>query len=264
MAGQIAFMRLDLATADLGPAVAGVERIFHLAAIPSVPRSVADPVRTHASIATATLRLLWAAKEAAVARFVHSSSSSIYGNAPESPKHEGLPLAPVSPYGVAKAAAEGYVRVFASLYGMDTISLRYFNVFGPGQDPDSAYAAVIPRFITRALRGEALLVYGDGTQTRDFTYVDNVVDANLCAGVTPRPDGRAYNIAAGQPQTVNELCDRLAEIVGGEVTREYGPTRPGDILHSHADVRAAARDLGWRPTVDFATGLKRTVESFRT
>jgi UDP-glucose 4-epimerase len=263
MAGQIAFMRLDLATADLGPAVAGVERIFHLAAIPSVPRSVADPVRTHASIATATLRLLWAAKEASVARFVHSSSSSIYGNAPESPKHEGLPLAPVSPYGVAKAAAEAYVRVFANLYGMDTISLRYFNVFGPGQDPDSAYAAVIPRFITRALRGEALLVYGDGTQTRDFTYVDNVVDANLCAGVTPRPDGRAYNIAAGQPQTVNELCDRLAEIVGGEVTREYGPPRPGDILHSHADVRAAARDLGWRPTVDFVTGLKRTVESFR-
>ncbi|MBA2371947.1 MAG: NAD-dependent epimerase/dehydratase family protein [Chloroflexi bacterium] len=261
--GSIELVRADLAAADLTPIVAGAERVFHLAAIPSVPRSVRDPLTTHHASATATLRLLLACRDAGVGRVVLSSSSSVYGDSEVSPKHEGLATKPLSPYAVAKLAAEGYARVFASLHGLGTVTLRYFNVFGPWQDPASAYAAVIPLFITRALRGEPLPVFGDGTQTRDFTYVDNVVEANLKAAAAEVPGGRVYNIAGGAPHSLADVVAALSAFAGRELTVDYRPPRPGDILHSHADVSAAARELSWRPSVPFAEGLRRTFEWYR-
>jgi len=261
--GSIELVRADLAAADLTPIVAGAERVFHLAAIPSVPRSVRDPLTTHHASATATLRLLLACRDAGVGRVVLSSSSSVYGDSEVSPKHEGLATKPLSPYAVAKLAAEGYARVFASLHGLGTVTLRYFNVFGPWQDPASAYAAVIPIFITRALRGEPLPVFGDGTQTRDFTYVDNVVEANLKAAAAEVPGGRVYNIAGGAPHSLADVVAALSAFAGRELTVDYRPPRPGDILHSHADVSAAARELSWRPSVPFAEGLRRTFEWYR-
>ena len=261
--GSIELIRADLAAADLTPIVAGAERVFHLAAIPSVPRSVRDPLTTHHASATATLRLLLACRDAGVGRVVLSSSSSVYGDSEVSPKHEGLATKPLSPYAVAKLAAEGYARVFASLHGLGTVTLRYFNVFGPWQDPASAYAAVIPLFITRALRGEPLPVFGDGTQTRDFTYVDNVVEANLKAAAAEVPGGRVYNIAGGAPHSLADVVAALSAFAGRELTVDYRPPRPGDILHSHADVSAAARELSWRPSVPFAEGLRRTFEWYR-
>jgi len=261
--GSIELVRADLAAADLTPIVAGAERVFHLAAIPSVPRSVRDPLTTHHASATATLRLLLACRDAGVGRVVLSSSSSVYGDSEVSPKHEGLATKPLSPYAVAKLAAEGYARVFASLHGLGTVTLRYFNVFGPWQDPASAYAAVIPLFITRALRGEPLPVFGDGTQTRDFTYVDNVVEANLKAAAAEVPGGRVYNIAGGAPHSLADVMAALSAFAGRELTVDYRPPRPGDILHSHADVSAAARELSWRPSVPFAEGLRRTFEWYR-
>ena len=261
--GSIELVRADLAAADLTPIVAGAERVFHLAAIPSVPRSVRDPLTTHHASATATLRLLLACRDAGVGRVVLSSSSSVYGDSEVSPKHEGLATKPLSPYAVAKLAAEGYARVFASLHGLGTVTLRYFNVFGPWQDPASAYAAVIPLFITRALRGEPLPVFGDGTQTRDFTYVDNVVEANLKAAAAEVPGGRVYNIAGGAPHSLADVVADLSAFAGRELTVDYRPPRPGDILHSHADVSAAARELSWRPSVPFAEGLRRTFEWYR-
>ncbi len=260
---RIDFVRADLATAELDALVRGVDAVFHVAAIPSVLRSVTNPIATNSSIVTATLRLLEAARAARVRRFAYSSSSSVYGDSAISPKHEGLPPNPLSPYGVAKLAAEGYVRVFASVHAMETVSLRYFNVFGPGQDPASEYAAVIPRFIHLALRGEPLIVYGDGRQTRDFTYVDNVVDANLCAASHPLKAGAVYNIAAGQPHSVLELVNALSAILDRRLEVHHAPPRPGEIRHSHGDIRAAKQDLGWEPKVSFLAGLRRTVESFR-
>ena len=252
----------DLASADLAPIVSGAERMFHLAAVPSVPRSVRDPLTSHTSIATATLRLLLAARDAGTRRVVLSSSSSVYGDTDVSPKHEGLPVRPISPYAVAKAAAEGYARTFGSLYGVHTVTLRYFNVFGPAQDERSAYAAVIPIFIRRALAGEDLPVYGDGTQTRDFTYVDNAVGANLAAAERGA-SGTVYNVAAGSPHSLNELIAELERLLGRRLARTQHEARPGDIKHSHADISAALRDLGWSPSVSFGEGLRRTVAWYR-
>lgn len=260
---EIDLIEADLAVADLGRILRGVDRVFHLAAVPSVPRSVKDPFKSHTSVVTATLRLLIAARDVGVRRLVLSSSSSVYGNSEVSPKHEGMPPRPLSPYAVAKSAAEGYARVFSGLYGLRTVALRYFNVFGPGQDPVSAYAAVIPRFIRSALASEPLTVYGDGSQTRDFTYVDNVVDANLRAADADAPVGAVFNVAAGQPHTVNELVAMLQEIIGRPVTVTHAEARPGDIVHSHANIDAARHHLGWSPTVDLREGLRRTVEWYR-
>jgi UDP-glucose 4-epimerase len=253
----------DLSTADLGPTFDGVERVFHLAAVPSVPRSVRDPMRSHTSNATATLRTLIAARDAGVRKVVLSSSSSVYGETTVQPKHEALPTVPVSPYAVAKLAVEGYGRVFARLYGLPVVTLRYFNVFGPFQDPSSAYAAVIPLFVSRALAGEVLPIFGDGEQTRDFTYVDNAVRANIAAAEAHVADGRAYNIAAGHPVSVNALVGALERILGRSLTVEHHPERPGDIRHSHADISAARTDLDWRPSVAFEDGLRLTVDWFR-
>lgn len=263
VAARIEFRRLDLATADLAPVVEGAERIFHLAAMPSVTRSVEDPLATHRATLTATLRLLIAAREARVDRVVLSSSSSVYGECAVSPKREDLPVAPISPYGVAKAATEWYARVFADLYGMRTVSLRYFNVFGPAQDPRSRYAAVIPIFITHALAGKPLPVFGDGEQTRDFTYVDNVLEANLAAAdVAVRP-GSVYNIAAGEAHSVLDLVRALERIMDRPLDANFERARPGDIRHSHADISRARADLGWSPSVPFAEGLRRTVDWYR-
>ena len=261
--GKIDVVIGDLLEIDIARLLTGVERVFHLAAVPSVPRSVRDPLGTHEVATTATLRLLLAARDAGVSRLVFSSSSSIYGETAVTPKHERLPLEPVSPYGIAKAAAEMYVRAFARLYDLHTVSLRYFNVFGPGQDPLSTYAAVIPRFVTRALAGEPLVVFGDGQQTRDFTYVDNVVAANIAAAAADCQPGRAYNIALGEPRSVLDLVAAIERHVGRTVGIEHQAARPGDIVHSHADTSAATRDLGWRPSVGFDEGIRRTVEWFR-
>lgn len=257
---DVEIVAADLVTANLAPLVAGREMIFHLAAVPSVPRSVRDPLRSHEAAATATLRLLIASRDASVARFVNSSSSSVYGDIALPPMRESMPTAPRSPYAVAKLAAEGYVRVFAQLYGMSTVSLRYFNVFGPRQSPDSAYAAAIPRFIKAYRDREPPIVHGDGRQSRDFTFVDNVVEANLLAARAPGLTGESLNIAAGEPRSVLDVLDAIATFFGYRVSPSFAPARQGDIRDSHADLELARRMLGYEPRVDFANGLRQTAQ----
>ena len=253
----------DLARDDVTDLLRGVDVIFHLAAVPSVPRSVREPLRSHQAAATGTLRLLDAAREAGVQTFVNSSSSSVYGDVASPPMRESMPTVPRSPYAVAKLAAEGYTRVFAQLHGMRTVSLRYFNVFGPRQDPASTYAAAIPRFITAYMRREPPLVYGDGRQSRDFTYVDNVVEANIAAAAAPKLSGESVNIAAGNPRTVLDVLEAISKEFGYSLPPAYAPDRPGDIRDSHADLSVARSLLGYKATVDFPTGLRRTVEFLR-
>lgn len=263
VASRIEFVRADLVTDDLTELMSGVERIFHLAAVPSVPRSVRDPLRSHHASATATLRILIAARDAGARKVVLSSSSSVYGDTAVLPKREGLHPTPISPYAVAKLAAEGYARVFARLFGLSTVALRYFNVFGPSQDPSSEYAAVIPLFVTRALADAPMTVFGDGEQTRDFTYVENAVRANLAAADAEVEGGRVYNIAAGAPVSINGLIAAIERTLGRRLRVEHRPPRAGDVLHSSADITAAAHDLGWRPTVDFQEGIRRTIAWYR-
>lgn len=253
----------DLVTADLREVVSGVDAVYHLAAIGSVPRSVAEPLRSHHASATATLRLLEAARAAGVGLFVNSSSSSVYGDVAAPPMREDMATSPRSPYAVAKLAAEGYTRVYAQLHGMRTVTLRYFNVFGPRQDPRSQYAAAIPRFVAAYLRGEPPVVYGDGLQSRDFTYVDNVVAANLAVEPGPHLGGQAINIAAGRPVTVLELLKRISIAFGREIAPRFEPARPGDIRHSHADVSRARQILGFHARVELTTGLERTIRWYR-
>jgi len=253
----------DLARDDVTDLLRGVDVIFHLAAVPSVPRSVREPLRSHQAAATGTLRLLDAAREAGVRTFVNSSSSSVYGDVASPPMRESMPTVPRSPYAVAKLAAEGYTRVFAQLHGMRTVSLRYFNVFGPRQDPASTYAAAIPRFITAYLRRERPQVFGDGRQSRDFTYVDNVIEANIAAAAAPKLSGESVNIAAGNPRTVLDVLEAISNEFGYSLPPAYAPDRPGDIRDSHADLSVARSLLGYKATVDFPTGLRRTVEFLR-
>ena len=253
----------DLARDEVADLLDGVEVIFHLAAVPSVPRSVREPMRSHQAAATGTLRLLDAARERGVRTFVNSSSSSVYGDVASPPMRESMPTVPRSPYAVAKLAAEGYTRVFAQLHGMRTVSLRYFNVFGPRQDPQSTYAAAIPRFITAYMRREQPQVFGDGRQSRDFTYVENVVDANLAAAAAPKLAGESVNIAAGNPRTVLDVLEAISKEFGYSLPPVHAPDRPGDIRDSHADLSLARSLLGYKATVDFQTGLRRTVEFLR-
>ncbi|MBI4349163.1 MAG: NAD-dependent epimerase/dehydratase family protein [Elusimicrobia bacterium] len=260
----VELVELDLARADLRDVVRDVDTVFHLAAVPSVPRSVRDPLPSHAAAATATLRLLVAARDAGVRRFVTSSSSSVYGDVAAPPMRETMPTVPRSPYAVAKLASEGYTRVFAALYGMSTVSLRYFNVFGPRQDPDSPYAAAIPRFIRCYLHRRPPHVYGDGRQSRDFTYVSNVVEANLAAARTPSLAGQSVNVAAGSPRSVLDLLDAIAGIFGYRVPPVFEPERAGDIRNSHADISLAHVLLGYTPTVAFDEGLRETITWLRT
>jgi UDP-glucose 4-epimerase len=247
----------DLAT--VGRAARGCDAVVHLAAVPSVPRSIADPVTTHDANATGTLNVLLAARNAGAQRVAFASSSSIYGKAPELPKRESLAPLPISPYAVSKLAAESYCRSFFDVYGLETVALRYFNVFGPRQDPKSEYAAVVPKFIWAYRHGEPPMIFGDGEQSRDFTYVDNVVDANVAALETPGVGGRVYNIACGQRITLNELARSLREEVGATVEAVHGPARPGDVLHSVADISLAREELGYDPIVGLEEGLRQTV-----
>jgi nucleoside-diphosphate-sugar epimerase len=240
----------------------GVEFVLHQAALPSVPRSVRDPARSHEVNATGTLHLLIAARDAGVRRFVMASSSSVYGNTKERPRHEGMTPAPLSPYAVNKLAGEQYAQVFHHIYGLETVALRYFNVFGPRQDPHSEYAAVVPRFILAALRGEAPVIYGDGTQSRDFTYVENVVEANLRACTAAAAPGHVLNVGSGQCHTLLELAATISEIVGRKLPPVLAEPRLGDVLHSLADIRLAESVLGYRPSVSFREGVERTVAYF--
>ena len=245
-------------------AVAGVEVVFHFAAHRAVLQSVENPLSTDLANTHGTLLILKAAQDAGVRRVVAASSSSVYGGAKELPTPESAPLVPRSPYAVSKLAGEHYCRVWHELFGLETVALRYFNVYGPRQRPDSAYAAVIPLF-THALRaGARPLVHGDGLQSRSFAYVDDVVAANLSAAAAPAEvcSGKAYNIAGGASSTHLELLEELGAILGVEVDPEHTASRAGDVRHSSADLTAAARDLGWRPTVSLAEGLRRTVGWF--
>lgn len=246
-------------------AVDGAALVFHCAALCSIPRSVQHPERTWAVNTTGTLRVLEAAADAGVRRVVYSASSSAYGNRPGLPKREEDLPAPVSPYGASKLAGEHLCTAFAETYGLSTVSLRYFNVFGPRQRADTPYAGVIPSFASRVLSGEGPRVYGDGSQTRDFTYVDNVVLANLLAAVADRPlTGQVYNIAAGVRVSVNELAERiLAGLNAGDLAVEHAGPRAGEVLHSQADISAARADLGYEAYVPFEDGLRRTLAWYR-
>jgi UDP-glucose 4-epimerase len=252
----------DLPTAER--AMEGVTYVLHEAAIPSVPRSVDDPLTCHAACATGTLHLLMAARDAGVQRFVYAASSSAYGDAPTSPKVETMPANPRSPYAVGKLAGEGYGQAFYHSYGLETVMLRYFNVFGPRQDPLSEYSAVIPRFIAAMMEGREITIYGDGEQSRDFTYIDNVVEANLKALRAPQAIGEVMNTACGQSFTLNRLVDDLAEILQVQPQVHYAPPRAGDVKHSLADISKAQQLLGYTPLVSFREGLERTVEYFKS
>src|SRR3954447_25137902 len=241
-------------------AVRGCDVVLHQAALPSVPRSVLDPLTSNASNVIGTLNLLLAARDSGVRRVVLASSSSVYGANPELPKHEALQTRPIAPYAVAKLAAEGYAQSFYSVYGLNTVVLRYFNVFGPRQDPRSEYAAVIPKFIAAAFQGTSPVIFGDGEQTRDFTYVDNVVQANLLAMRAPEAAGEVFNVAYGESFTLNRLVQLIGEITGHELVVDYAAPRPGDVRHSRADITRARTELGYEPEVDLTEGLRRTVE----
>lgn len=240
-------------------AVAGVDTVFHVGALGSVSRSVDDPMTSHTVNADGTLNILLAARAAGARRVVYSSSSSVYGDNPVLPKRESLATQPISPYAVSKLAAENYCRVFWQVYGLETIALRYFNVFGPRQTPNSQYAAVIPRFIDRVRRGQPPVIQGDGEQGRDFTYVANVVEANLLAMRATEGFGQAFNIACGDRISVRRLAEGIITLLERDLEPVYTDPRPGDIRDSLADVSKATRFLGYQPVVDFWEGLRRTV-----
>jgi nucleoside-diphosphate-sugar epimerase len=243
-------------------AVRSRELVFHLGALGSVPRSVQDPLTTSAVNVEGTLNVLLAARDEGVRRVVFASSSSIYGNQPELPLLERMSPDPISPYGVGKLAAERYCVSFSRVYhSFETVVLRYFNVFGPGQDPRSQYAAVVPLFIRAIAAGEAVTIFDDGEQSRDFTYVDNVVEANLVAAEAGGVSGRIFNISAGTPTTVNELADTIGRLLDQPVDRTYLPPRPGDLRNSWADVSEAKLALGWEARIGLEEGLRFTVES---
>jgi nucleoside-diphosphate-sugar epimerase len=243
-------------------AVRGCEIVIHEAALPSVPRSVQDPLTSNATNVTGTLNVLLASRDAGVERVVYASSSSIYGANPELPKHEALLPQPISPYAVAKLAGEGFCRSFWEVFGLETVALRYFNVFGPRQDPLSQYAAVIPNFVTALMNGRPPRVFGDGEQSRDFTYVGNVVEGNVLAMHAPGVGGRVFNVAAGRRTSLNGLLRTLERLTGRHIEPSYEDPRPGDVRHSQADVSAAERDLGFRPEISLEEGLRLTLDWF--
>jgi nucleoside-diphosphate-sugar epimerase len=243
-------------------AVRGTEIVFHLGALGSVPRSVQDPLTSGAVNVEGTLNVLLAARDEGIRRVVFASSSSIYGNQRELPLRESMPPDPISPYGVAKLAAERYCVSFSRVYhSFETVVLRYFNVFGPRQDPTSQYAAVVPLFITAIAAGEPVTIFDDGEQSRDFTYIDNVVAANLLAADAEGANGRIFNVSAGAPATVNELADTVGRLLDKPVEREYRPARPGDLRDSWADVSEARSVLGYETRVSFEDGLRRTIDA---
>ena len=241
----------------------GVEFVFHQAALASVQRSIENPADSTAVNVLGTVNVFTAAREAGVRRVVAASSSSVYGDTPTLPKHEEMPTLPRSPYAANKLAGEHMARVFAGTMGLETVSLRYFNVFGPRQDPNSAYAAVIPLFITALMKGDRPTIFGDGTQSRDFTYIDNVVDANLRASTCADGTGEAVNVACGDRFSLLDLLDQLGRIIGKKADPQFLPPRAGDVLHSQASIEKARRLFGFQPGIGFEEGLRRTVEHFR-
>ena len=261
----IEIVRGDIRDARLvNEASQGVEVVFHEAALGSVPRSVADPLSTHEVNITGTFNVLLAARDAGVKRVVYASSSSVYGETPVLPKHEEMTPQPLSPYALSKLVGEHYAQVFKQVYGFEVVPLRYFNIFGPRQDLESQYAAVIPRFITALLTGNSPVVYGDGLQSRDFTYVDNVVDANLLAAEADGAAGKTFNVACGGRYTLIELLERLKELIGSEIEATHEPSRAGDVRDSQASIEAAQQVLGYRVSVGFEEGLRKTVDWYRT
>ena len=244
-------------------AVKGIEYVFHQAALPSVQRSIEDPETSNAVNVGGTLNVLLAAKETGVKRVIYASSSSVYGDTPALPKHEEMPSNPLSPYALQKYIGEQYCRLFYQLYGLDTISLRYFNIFGPKQDPNSLYSAVIPKFIDALLQGRPPIIFGDGEQSRDFTYIENVVQANLLALSAEHLRGEAMNIACGKRISLNQLLNVLKEILGSKLSPIYEEPRKGDVKHSLADIRKGKEIINYEPIVGIEIGLKKTVEFFQ-
>lgn len=263
---HIDFREADLLDADaVQSACRGVDYVLHQAAIPSVPKSIADPARSNRVNVEGTMNVLIAARDANVKRVVYAASSSAYGDTPTLPKREDMTPLPLSPYAVAKLAGEMYTKVFHGVYGLPTVSLRYFNIFGPRQDPTSQYSAVLAKFITQMLRGERPTIYGDGEQSRDFNYIDNAVAANLLAATAPAADvaGKTFNIATGHRFNLNETVELLKPLTGFTGEPIYAAERAGDIKHSLADITQAQEKLKYQPLVDFKEGLRRTVEWYR-
>jgi len=252
---------LDEATLDR--ALDGVELVYHQAAIPSVPRSMAAPVASHQANATGTLNVLEAARRKGVRRVIYAGSSSAYGETPTLPKVESMATSPLSPYAVSKLAGEHYCQVYARAFGVETVVLRYFNVFGPRQDPNSQYAAVIPRFVTAALEGRRPVIFGDGTQSRDFCFIDNVIEANLLAADAREASGKVFNVACGRATDLNRVVQLVAEALDTALEPTYETGRAGDVKHSLADISAARKFLGYTASVSFEDGLLRTIEWYK-
>ena len=265
-AGEVDFINASINDKDaLKRALEDVEIVFHQAAIPSVPRSINYPIETHDASVNGTFSLLLAARDCKVRRVVYAASSSVYGDQAESPKRETMRPDPLSPYAVAKLVGEYYCQVFTRSYGLETVSLRYFNVFGPRQDPGSQYSGVISRFILALESGERPVIYGDGEQTRDFTYVSNVVDANLRAAQAREASGKVFNVANGESVSINEVLETLKKLTGRmEVNAEYAEPRSGDVRDSLADLNAAKSLLGYAPTLGLESGLKLTLDWWKT
>jgi len=258
------FVEGDLTDLDVCKKVTkDIDFVLHEAAVPSVPRSIEDPIKSNNSNITATLNMLVAARDNNVKKFVYAASSSVYGDNPELPKREDFPVRPISPYALTKYAGERYCQIFWNIYGLPTICLRYFNVFGPKQNPKSQYAAVIPNFITAFLNDEKPIIYGTGEQSRDFTFVENVVEANILAANCDGGNGEVMNIACGGETSLNQLVDYLKEITGKDIKADYQKERQGDVLHSKADILKAEKIIGYSPKVQFKEGLVKTFDWYR-
>jgi UDP-glucose 4-epimerase len=263
---QIDFRQVDLLdAAAMNDACQGTDFVFHQAAIPSVPKSVLDPVGSNRANVDGTLNLLVAARDAKVKRVIYAASSSAYGDTPTLPKREDMTPNPISPYAVAKLAGEHYMSSFFRCYGLETVCLRYFNIFGPRQDPSSQYSGVLAKFVLQMLKGEQPTIFGDGTQSRDFTYIDNAVSANLLACKAPAADiaGKVFNCATGKRADLNQTFQILKKLTAYKGEAKYGPERSGDIKHSLADLSRAEKYLGYKPQVEFEEGLRRTVEWYK-
>jgi len=261
---KIEFIQADMGDEEIArKAMKNIDVVLHQGALPSVPRSIDNPAATHKHCLDATFTLLLAARDAGVKRFIYAASSSAYGDTPTLPKVETMPPNPLSPYAAAKLAGEYYAKVFYDVFGLETVSLRYFNVFGPHQDPTSQYAAAIPAFVTAVLKDEPPTVFGDGLQSRDFTYIDNVVNANLLAARAQHTTGQVLNIACGQAVTVNKTIALINELLDKNIEPVYTDPRPGDVKHSLADITAAEEAIGYKPAVPFKQGLEKSIDWYR-
>jgi UDP-N-acetylglucosamine/UDP-N-acetyl-alpha-D-glucosaminouronate 4-epimerase len=261
---SVEFVQGDLSDIEVARRVVdGCEFVLHQAALPSVPRSVKDPIGSNRANVDATLNILVASRDARVTRVIFAGSSSVYGNAPALPKHEGMPNSPLSPYALQKVVGEQYLQMFTALYGLETVTIRYFNVFGPRQDPSSPYSGVISLFASALLNGRAPTIHGDGEQTRDFTYVANVVDGVLRACEAPRAKGQIINVATGDRISLNRLFETMRKLIGVDVKPVYAPSRAGDVRDSQADIHRAKELLGYEPFVSFEEGLRKTVDWYR-